>query len=267
MNSYKIEAGTAQHLGNRPQQNDRVALMNGARAPGYVLAVLSDGLAGAAGSEQVLHTAKQLFDDFKPGDHPSIERLEQLLRDIIQETHLIIKMNAVAAQADAHASFVGLVLTPHGEAVWAHVGDSRLYRFQDGKCMARTGDAAYVDHLVSSDRLPPDAAKNHRKSKLLLNVLGNGRKDPFVTLGHHVGLAAGEVFLLCSDGLWHFFTDAELGAATARSTPRQASEMLINKAAERSQGKGGNCSMAIVKLVKPAQDAGNYAGSPVARAG
>ena len=267
MNSYKIEAGTAQHLGNRPQQNDRVALMSGARAPGYVLAVLSDGLAGAAGSEQVLHTAKQLFDDFKPGDHPSIERLEQLLRDIVQETHLVIKMNAVAAQADAHASFVGLVLTPHGEAVWAHVGDSRLYRFQDGKCMARTGDAAYVDHLVSSDRLPPDAAKNHRKSKLLLNVLGNGRKDPFVTFGHHVGLAAGEVFLLCSDGLWHFFTDAELGAATARSTPRQASEMLINKAAERSQGKGGNCSMAIVKLVKPAQDAGNYAGSPVARAG
>ncbi len=36
-----------------------------------------------------------------------------------------------------------------------------------------------------------------------------------------------------------------------RSTPRQASEMLIAKAAERSQGKGGNCSMVIVKLVKP----------------
>jgi hypothetical protein len=39
--------------------------------------------------------------------------------------------------------------------------------------------------------------------------------------------------------------------------------MLINKAAERSQGKGGNCSMAIVKLVKPAQDAGSYPGRAV----
>jgi serine/threonine protein phosphatase PrpC len=256
MNAYKMEAGTAQHLGNRPQQNDRVALMSGARAPGYVLAVLSDGLAGAAGSEQVLHTAKQLFDDFKPGEHPSIERLEQLLRDIVQETHLVIRMNAVAAQAEAHASFVGLVLSPHGEAVWAHVGDSRLYHFQDGKCMTRTGDAAYVEHLVASDRLPPEAARNHRKSKLLLNVLGNGRKDPYVTVGHHDGLAEGDVFLLCSDGLWHFFTDTELGAATARATPRHASEMLINKAAERSQGKGGNCSMAVVKLVKPANEGG-----------
>ena len=256
MTSYKIEAGTAQHIGNRPQQNDRVALMTGARAPGYVLAVLSDGLGvtGAAASDQVLHTAKQVFDEFKPGDHPTVERLQQLLREIVQETHLVINMNAVATQVEAHASFVGLVLTPHGEAVWAHVGDSRLYHFQEGKCHSRTSDAAYVEHLVSSDRLPPEAAKNHRKSKLLVNLLGNSRKDPFLTFGQRLGLSTGDVFLLCSDGLWHFFTDAELGAATFKATPRQASEMLINKAGERSQGKGGNCSMAIVKLVRPAVD-------------
>jgi serine/threonine protein phosphatase PrpC len=255
MSSYKIEAGTAQHIGNRPQQNDRAALFTGARAPGYVLAVLSDGVAGSAASEQVLHTAKQIFDEFKPGDRPGMERLSQLLRDIVHETHLIINMNGIAAQTEAHASFVGLVLTPHGEAVWAHVGDSRLYRFSGGKCLARTGDAAYVDHLVDTDKLPLDAASNHRRSKFLLNLLGNKRKEPFITFGHHVGLAAGDVFLLCSDGLWHFFTDAELANVTATATPRQASEMLINKAGERSQGKGGNCTMAIVKLVKAAQDA------------
>jgi PPM family protein phosphatase len=251
MSSYKIEAGTAQHIGNRPQQNDRVALMTGARAPGYVLAVLSDGVAASAGADQVLHTAKQVFDDFKPGDRPTLQRLEQLLREIVHETHLVINMNTVTTQAQAHASFVGLILSPHGDAVWAHVGDSRLYHFHEGACKARSGDAAYVEHLISSDRLPPEAARNHRKSKLLLNVLGNSRKEPFVTVGHQSGLAAGDVFLLCSDGLWHFFTDAELGAATFRATPRQAAEMLINKATERSQGKGGNCSMAVLKLVKP----------------
>ena len=264
MTTYKIEAGTAQHIGNRPQQNDRVALLTGARAPGYVLAVLSDGIAGAAGADQVLHTARQVFDEFKPGDRPSPERIAQLLQDIVSETHLVMKMNSVMLGAgeglEAHASFVGLVLTPHGEAVWGHVGDSRLYHFQDGKCKLRTSDAAYVQHLVSSDRLPEDAARNHRKSKLLLNVMGNSRKEPFVTIGSYSGLAPGDVFLLASDGLWHFFTDAELAAATAKATPRQASEMLIDKAQERSQGKGGNCSMAIVKLAKPAQD--GLAGRP-----
>jgi serine/threonine protein phosphatase PrpC len=258
MTTYKIEAGTAQHIGNRPQQNDRVALLTGARAPGYVLAVLSDGIAGAAGADQVLHTARQVFDEFKPGDRPSLERLGQLLHDIVRETHMIMNMNTVMGgsteQAEAHASFVGLVLSPHGEAVWGHVGDSRLYHFQNGKCLARSNDAAYVQHLVSSDKLPEDAAKNHRKSKLLLNVMGNSRKEPFVTIGSHTGLAPGDIFLLASDGLWHFFTDAELAAVTSKATPRQGSEMLINKAQERSEGKGGNCSMAIVKLVKPAQD-------------
>jgi PPM family protein phosphatase len=251
MSSYKIEAGTAQHIGNRPQQNDRVALMTGARAPGYVLAVLSDGVAGAEASGQVLHTAKHVFDLFKPGDNPSVERLGQVLREIVEETHLIIKMNAVAHKTEALASFVGLILTPHGDAVWAHVGDSRLYHFSQGTCAARTSDGAYVEHLVASDKLPLDAARNHRKSKLLLNLLGNGRKEPFVTVGHCSGLAPGDAFLLASDGLWHFFTDAELGAAIGRSTPRQASEMLINKAGERAQGKGGNCTMAIIKLGKP----------------
>jgi serine/threonine protein phosphatase PrpC len=265
MNLFKIEAGTAQHIGNRPRQNDRVALLTGARAPGHVLAVLSDGINGPAAAEQVLHTAKQVFDSFKPGDTPNPERLAQLLREIVQETHLVIKMNAVTTGEEAHASFVGLLLSPHGEAVWAHVGDSRLYRFENGEPRLRTDDNAYIEHLIATDKLPLDAARNHRRSKLLLNVLGNSRKEPFVTVGWQMGMAPGDQFLLCSDGLWHFFTDAELGAALARSTPRLASEMLINKAAERSQGKGGNCSMAIVKLVKAMPEGMGAFGGQAAR--
>jgi serine/threonine protein phosphatase PrpC len=267
MNPYKLEAGTAQHIGNRPQQNDRTALFTGARAPGYVMAVLAGGVAdGATASEQVLHTAKQLFDEFKPGDSPSVERLSNMLREIVHETHLVIKMNGVTSQTEPQCSFAGLVITPAGQAVWAHVGDSRIYRFQQGACKARTSDASYIDHLMEADKLALESARNHRHSKLLVNVLGNSRKEPFVTIGSHEGLDAGDTFLLCSDGLWHFFTDAELGAVTNKNTPRQASEMLINKAGERANGKGGNCTMAIVKLVKPPKEAANYTVQKMGRA-
>lgn len=259
MNPYKLEAGTAQHIGSRPQQNDRTALFTGARAPGYVLAVVTDGiLGGAAASEQVLHTAKLLFDEFKPGDNPTTERLADLLREIVHETHMVIKMNAFTTKVESHCSFVGLIITPDGRAVWAHVGDSRLYRFVKSACAVRTNDAAYVEHLVSTDKLPPEAAKNHRHSKLLVNLLGNSRKEPFATIGVHEEISAGDTFLLCTDGLWHFFTDTELGAVTSKATPRQASEMLINKANERAQGKGDNCTMAIIKFVKLPKEAKNY---------
>jgi PPM family protein phosphatase len=262
MSSYKIEAGTAQHIGSRPQQNDRVALLTGARAPGYVLAVLSDGVDGADAPEQVLLTAKNVFDLFKPGDRPSHERLGQLLREIIEETNLIVKMNAVAHKAEAQGTVAALLLGPHGDAVWAHVGDSRLYHFREGKCLSRSNDSAYVEYLMDTEKLPAEAARNHRKSSLLANMLGNTNRAPFITIGSASGVGPGDVFLLASDGLWHYFTDAELGGATARATPRQASEMLINKAGERSQGRGDNCSMVIVKVVQPVQQTGVFPPGP-----
>ncbi|MGZ8291362.1 MAG: PP2C family protein-serine/threonine phosphatase, partial [Telluria sp.] len=267
MSSYKIEAGTAQHIGSRPQQNDRAALFSGARAPGYMLAVLADGLSGGAiAPEQVLHTAKLVFDEFKPGDNPTTERLETLLRDIVHESHIVIKMNGVTSGTEPHCSFVALVLTPHSQAVWATVGESRLYRFASGKCEARTNDAAYVDHLVESGGLTMESARLHRQSELLNNVLGNVHKEPFVTTGSHENLAAGDAFLLCSDGLWAYFTDSELGAALNKNAPRQASELLINKAAERAAGKGDNCTMAMVKLVKPPKEVPNYTVQKMRRA-
>lgn len=266
MSAYKIEAGTAQHIGNRSQQNDRTALFTAANAPGYVMAVLADGLGSQIGSDQVLLTSKHLFDAYRAGETPSLPRLQDLLRAIAQEVHQVIKMNPLVANAEPQCTLVVLILTPAGQAVWAHVGDSRLYRFSGETAVLRSNDAAYVDFLVSHDKLPLEAARKHRNAKLLNNVLGNREKPPFVTVGLHEGLQAGDAFLLCSDGLWQLFTDQELAAVVARHTPRQASERLINKAIERANGKGDNCSMAIIKLVAPPQEAPSYTVKKMGRA-
>lgn len=250
MTPYKIEAGTAQHVGHQAQQNDRVALLTGARAPGFMLAVLAGGVAGGAGAtEQALHTARQMFDAFKPGAHPGVDVLTALLYDIVHEADLVIKLNSVASQSEAHCTLAALLITPTGQAVWAHVGDARLYRFHAAACLLRTSDAGYIDALMEND-MTLEAARKHRRSPLLLNVLGNRHKAPFVTVGSHAGLAAGDAFLLCSAGLWHYFTDAELAAVLSKNTPRQASGLLIDKARERARGKGGNCTMAMIKLVE-----------------
>jgi serine/threonine protein phosphatase PrpC len=263
MSTYKIEAGTAQHLGGRPQQNDRTALYTAAKAPGYVMAVLTDGISGGAvAAEQVLHTSKHLFDAYRPGDAPSVPRLKDLLRSIAQETHEVLVMNPLVANGEPNGepqcTLLLLILTPQGQAVWAHVGDSRLYRFAGGQCALRSNDAAYVDYLMQVDMLPEDAAKKHRSSRLLSNVLGNRLKAPFVSTGMHEDLQAGDAFLLCSDGLWQYFTDTELATVVARNAPRPASEMLINKAIERARGQGDNCSMAIIKLVATPKEAPTY---------
>ena len=249
MSDYRIEAGTAQHVGNRPRQCDRVALIAAPHAPGYVLAVVADGGHTDIGAEQALHTARQLFEAFKVGDGASTGRIADLLREIAHEIHDVLLMNPLAADAEARSTLVLLLLTPQRQAVWATVGDSRLYVFVDGACVSRSGDADYIEHLVHVDGVPEQAAARHRTSRLLVNVVGNTLKAPFVSVGTRDALAAGTAFLLCTDGLWSCFADNELAAAVSRRRPREAAQLLIDKARERAAGNGDNCSMAIVRLV------------------
>jgi serine/threonine protein phosphatase PrpC len=259
MSTYKIEAGTAQHIGSRPQQNDRVALFTAPKAPGYVLAVLADGISGGAtGAEQVLHTAKQLFDEYRASEAVSLPRLEELLREIAHDVHQILVMDPRTGASEPQSTMVLLVLTPERQAAWAVVGDSRLYRFDHKECAGRSGDAEYVAHLMETENLPEESARKHRQAKLLNNVLGNKHRQPFVLFGLQENLKPGDAFLLCSDGLWSYFADVELASVIAKKSPREAAEMLINKARERAQGKGDNCSMAIIKLVAPPKEEVNY---------
>jgi serine/threonine protein phosphatase PrpC len=254
---YKIEAGTGQHIGNRSEQHDRVTLMTTKSAPGYVLAALADGLSGHQGgkmaAEQVMHTIKQLFDMY----NPQRTSLTQLLHNIVSEAHTMIKLLGISSKSDQNSTLVILVLSPEGQAIWAHVGDSRLYRFQGKQFIDHTSDEAYIESLLLDGKLSREAAKNHRKSAILVNALGSNLREPFITIGEQSELAPGMSFLLCSDGLWHYFADNELGAAVSLKTPREASEMLIEKAQERAKGNGDNCSLVIVKLVKlPEEDLG-----------
>lgn len=267
MSQYKIEAGTGQHIGDRQEQQDRVALFAAPKAPGYMMAILADGMGGRSGgalaAEQVIRSARQLFEVFSP----LTDKVEDMLQAIARETHTIIKLSGLSAEKDPHSTMVALVLTPEQEAIWAHVGDSRLYRFEGPNFAEHTIDHSYVEQLVSEGTLTREEAKHHRLANILVNALGSGIDEPHVSIGRHRGLRIGDQFLLCSDGLWHYFNESELGAAIAMNTPRDASEMLIRKVRERAVGSvADNCTLAIVKLVAPPAAEKNYTVKKMRRA-
>ncbi|HEX7650173.1 MAG TPA: protein phosphatase 2C domain-containing protein, partial [Noviherbaspirillum sp.] len=97
---YKIEAGTGQHLGDRQEQQDRVALFAAPRAPGYMMAVIADGMGGRSGgalaAEQVVRTAKQAFDLFSP----QTDNVEHLLESIARDAHTIIQLTATSSEKE-----------------------------------------------------------------------------------------------------------------------------------------------------------------------
>ncbi|MBP6654787.1 MAG: serine/threonine-protein phosphatase, partial [Propionivibrio sp.] len=77
-----------------------------------------------------------------------------------------------------------------------------------------------------------------------------GDEMPRIDFGEAADLQAGDAFLLCSDGLWGYFGEAELGGVIAAYSAREASEQLIDRARIRAKGEGDNVSLVILKLVE-----------------
>lgn len=264
MSQYKIEAGTGQHIGDREEQQDRTALFAAPKAPGYMLAVVADGMGnmGALAAEQVINTAQQIFERFSP----LTDTVEDILHSIAKEADTVIKLSAMSSDKKPHSTVALLIITPENSAIWAHVGDSRLYYFEGPNCVKRTTDHTYFEQLKAENKLDESKAKDPLLVNLLVNVLGSS-SDFTLSINRRDRLKIGDSFLLCSDGLWRYFNEAELGAAIAMNSPRKASEMLIAKARERAvSGKADNCTLAIVKLVKPPKEVKDYTVQKMRRA-
>ena len=67
---YRLSAATGIHRGDRAYQQDQVEILPHHRVPGCALAVLADGMGGKSGgrkaADQVILTARQLFDRYVP---------------------------------------------------------------------------------------------------------------------------------------------------------------------------------------------------------
>ncbi|WP_374521627.1 PP2C family serine/threonine-protein phosphatase [Hydrogenophaga sp.] len=244
---FRIQASTGIHRGDRDYQQDQVSLLSHARHKGCLLAVLADGMGGRSGgrkaSDQVMMTAKQLFDRFDPDTDDPVS----LLKRIVEEAHIVIKLTAVSAEQEPHSTIAAFIVMPSGESHWAHAGDSRIYHFHQGKLVKRTLDHSYVQSLINQGELTEQQALDHPHANILMGCLGT-ENDPPVDLHMVPKLEAGDTLLACSDGLWHYFSPEELASTVAMLTPREACEFLIQKARTRARGAGDNLSLVIVKF-------------------
>lgn len=244
---YRLTASTGIHKGDRDYQQDQVILLNHSRVSGCILAVLADGMGGRSGgrkaSDQVMMTAKQLFERYAPETDDAAATLMQL----VQEAHIVIKLTAVSSEEEPHSTVAAFLINPGGDCYWAHAGDSRIYHYHGNKFIKRTMDHSYVQTLVARGEITEEQANVHPQSNILMGCLGT-ESDPPVDIHFVPKLRAGDVLMACSDGVWHYFTNAEMGSVLSTLSAREATEFLIEKARSRGHGGGDNLSLVIVKL-------------------
>ncbi len=244
---YRLTAATGIHKGDREYQQDQVALIKHPRLNGCILAIVADGMGGRSGgrkaSDQVMMTAKQLFERYDPetDDAPSA------LKQIVQEAHIVIKLTAISAEEEPHSTLAAFLINPGGDCHWAHTGDSRIYHYHGNRFVKRTMDHSYVQALVNRGEITEEQAATHPQSNILMGCLGTDN-DPPVDLHFIAQLRSGDIMMACSDGIWHYFSTAELGSVLSSLSAREASEFLIEKARSRGHGGGDNLSLVIVKL-------------------
>ena len=244
---YRLTAATGLHKGDRDYQQDQVALLRHPHVPGCLLAVLADGMGGRSGgrkaSNQVMLTAKQLFERYSPQNDDAGATLTQM----VAEAHTVIKLTAVSAEEEPHSTLAAFLVNAAGDCHWVHCGDSRIYHYFGDKLVKRTLDHSYVQTLINDGQLTEAQASSHPQSNILTGCLGTETDPPAPT--HFIPkLRIGDILMTCSDGIWHHFDSAEMGVILCAHPAREACELLIDTARSRSDGRGDNLSVAVIKV-------------------
>ena len=241
--SSLVAAGRAR--GGRPTQQDELICLHDSAADVRLL-VVADGMGGDGAGELaaagVIHVTRQLWERGTWRDQPAALFLETLCQDA---HHELRRRGVGLTNGEPHSTVVALLM--RGNSVsWAHVGDSRLYRFQGRRCLDRTEDHSVAQLRVRRGELAADRLASAPDQHMLLRGLG-GPQPPQVDHGFAT-LRPGQAFALCSDGVWEHLTTQELGRLASRRDQRAALHEALSLALQRGGDTGDNVALIFARV-------------------
>ncbi|HYM45766.1 MAG TPA: Stp1/IreP family PP2C-type Ser/Thr phosphatase [Solirubrobacteraceae bacterium] len=210
-----------------------------ARSPLFVVA---DGMGGAQAGEVASRIAVDVFEDGL-GDPAEPER-SLAERALAANARIHELSHSNAEQAGMGTTLTAAYVAPQEVAI-AHVGDSRAYCLRDGELTRLTDDHSLVDELVRQGKITPEEAVEHPQRSVITRALG---PEPAVEIDTRSYQArAGDVYLLCSDGLTTMVPEQRVvELLRARPRLRDAGEGLI--AAANEAGGRDNITVVLFRL-------------------
>jgi serine/threonine protein phosphatase PrpC len=136
-----------------------------------------------------------------------------------------------------------LLLRPEGAWI-GHVGDSRAYRVRNEQIEQLTFDHSWVWEMARRRRVKPETLHDIPSNRIMRS-LGT---EPVVKVDVEgpYALCAGDIFVVCSDGLSGQVSDYEIGAVATMLPPAEASQFLTHLANLR--GGPDNITVLIVRV-------------------
>jgi serine/threonine protein phosphatase PrpC len=190
-----------------------------------VLLAVCDGVggrrAGEVASALALHTLSEEMDKLRDGCPR-----KTLFRTAVENVNERVRKEA---KTDAELSGMATTLTAAvicpTRTLIAHVGDSRAYLVRGGHARQLTRDQTFIASLIESGAMKEEDAKNSPYRSMILQAIGREKKIQVALDG--IELVAGDLLLLCTDGLSEKVKREELAEAfRARSLPDAVTSLI-----------------------------------------
>src|SRR5271163_302000 len=215
--SFRIEVAGETNVGmkrNHNEDNFSITEESG-------LYIVADGMGGHASGEVASKMAVDSLQEFFAATANDPERTWPYKMDRskgYEENRLItgIKLANLriyeSAQRDARQRGMGTTLVTifavEDGVYIAHVGDSRVYRIRDGQMEQLTEDHSLLNDYIKMKRLTPEEIANFPHKNVIVRALG--MKDTVKVDTRLEQPRAGDVYLLCSDGMSGPVTDSDM---------------------------------------------------------
>ncbi len=239
-----LRSAASTHVGMRRQANeDRYAIV-----PGLGLYLVADGMgghrAGQVASQLAAEAAIRAVEALRCASVSLAERLSHAVACANREIF-------TAAQSKPEFSgmgttFVGMLFAGERLAL-AHVGDSRAYLLRHGRLRGLTDDHSIVAELLRRHEISEADALEHPHRHVLTRALGvRSRTEPDLA---EMTPLAGDVLILCSDGLTTHVADREIAE---RVGDEQDLESAANGLVDSANRAGGldNITVLLVRYEK-----------------
>jgi PPM family protein phosphatase len=248
-----IEAVGATHPGRlRARNEDAFEIV----AP-HGLAMIADGLGGHQAGDIAARMAVQEVGEYvreidldpttpdpnDPGSAPraTMEYFRLAIEHANREIHFAGQRYPVCAGMGATLAALLLV---RGFAVWAHVGDSRVYLLREGALQRLTEDHTRAAEYRRAQGARADPVVTRRHESTLTRCLG-ARPEVVVDLAC-ARRVPGDLFLLCSDGLWSVVPETTITRILRETADLgEAAEQLVAEA--NAAGGPDNITAVVVR--------------------
>jgi PPM family protein phosphatase len=214
---------------------------------------VADGMGGARAGEVASRIAVETLADEGAADsgHSGAEALlAATARDANRRIYELAQEDD--SRAGMGTTFTA-VMVDGSDVVTGHVGDSRLYRFRDDRLERLTRDHSLVEELVRRGELDPAEAESHPQRSIITRALGPEPEvevETFTCPGR-----AGDVYLVCSDGLTSMVSEEPVAEVLrASQTLEEAADRLV-EAANEAGGKD-NITVVLFRLGEAAGEGG-----------